>query len=330
MTDSREKAKKERGKLRTGGGILYLLPLCLLPCLLLRSARSAELVLRGLSLCLRRVIPSLFPFMAVSALLLSSDLLPAMATLLKKPSRLLFGISGQSGSAALLGFLCGFPVAAESGISLYERDLIGKREFCRLMRFANTPGAAFLIGSVGGTLFGDPLFGVTLYLVTIGSGMLLGMGERLLFGVCEPSVTSVSHPAAAERKSASVLLTEAVSSSARAMVPICGFVVFFTVLTGFASDLLSPLLPKEPLTLLLGSLEMTGGTELAATLPSPLRYSFAAFIVGFSGFSVHFQLMSLSTRHPFFFRSYLFSKLLHGLLNALLMGVVFYIRARLP
>jgi hypothetical protein len=263
--------------------------------------------------------------MTVSALLLSSDLLSAMASLLKKPSRLLLGVSGQSGSAALLGFLCGFPVAAESGLSLYERGQIGRRELCRLMRFANTPGAAFLIGSVGGALFGDPLFGLTLYLVTVGSGLLLGVGERLLFGVCEPSEASEQAPFVTRSKSASVLLTEAVSASARAMVPICGFVVFFTVLTGFASDLLSPRLPKETLTLLLGSLEMTGGTELAATLPSPLRYSFAAFLVGFSGFSVHFQLMSLATRHPFFFRSYLFSKLLHGLLNALLVGVIFYI-----
>ena len=328
MTDFQRNEKKERTASGVGSLALTLLPLCLLPLLLWRSAESGALVTRGLALCVRRVIPSLFPFMTLSALLRVSHLLPLLSRPLHRPARALFGMSGECGSALLLGYLCGFPVAAEMGFSLYGEGRIGRDELCRLLRCANVPGAAFLIGGVGASLFGDPLFGLALYLLCVLSAMLMGMAERLLMGRCREHPLTPPHTF--DTLSFSSAFTEAVSSSARAMVPICGFVVFFTVLTGLASLLLSPLLPTEPLTLLLGSLEMTQGAELAAACPSPIRYYLVAFFVGFSGFSVHFQLASLGRPYPFFFKSYLPAKLLHGILTALLTGVLLYLRLHLP
>ncbi len=328
MTDLIQNPKKRRG-FPFGQIPLTVGCLCLLFLFLFRSEETAEQVMEGLSLCLRRVIPSLFPFMVISSLILSSDFCALLARLLSRPFRRIFGVSGQGGCAVILGLLCGFPVAAQCAVSLYENEQIGREEFCRLMTFANNPSAAFLVGGVGYALFEDPFFGILLYLLTLISAALIGVFQQLVLGTPTDSLSRSPVPAPS-RSGKATCFTGAVISSSGAMVSICGFVVFFTVLMGTLSDLLPTRLPEGIRALLLGCLEMTGGTELAASCASPLCYVLCAFFAGWSGFSVHFQLMSMGSRAPFFFRGYLLAKLCHGILNGLLMGVVFWIRLYVP
>ena len=69
---------------------------------------AIEYMSRGLRICTASVIPTLFPFMAVSELMVRSGCGAIVGKRLEAPMRTLFGTSGAGAVAILLGAVCGF------------------------------------------------------------------------------------------------------------------------------------------------------------------------------------------------------------------------------
>lgn len=289
--------------------------------------RNSELAVRymtyGLRLCAVSVIPSVFPFMVLSEWIVSFGALQTIGRLLERPFRFLFGVGGDSAGALLLGWLCGFPIGTRTALSLYRRGNIDRRELSRVLTFSNIPSSAFLIGAVGITLFGDRHFGVRLYIVSLLSAVTIGIAEHLFEKLpakkkkisAKSSFSPDSRPSSAARVSG---FTDAIASSAIAILQICAFVVFFSVLSGTVSYVFSAWhLPTELTCLLFGFLELTGGTAKAAELAPPLSELFCAFFAGWSGCSVHCQLIGLCSETDLSLRPYFFAKWAHGCLNVL-------------
>ena len=112
----------------------------------------------------------------------------------------------------------------------------------------------------------------------------------------------------------------AVVSAASAMLGVCGFVIFFSVITGLLGSILDGLGASQILKAWLFALfELTGGVASAAGVkPISLAVIIAAFAVGWSGMSVHFQVASFCDGVDVRFGRYVLSKLFHGTINALL------------
>ena len=83
----------------------------------------------GLLLWYQILIPTLFPYLIVTGLLLKTDGAAVVSRLLFRPFHLLFGTSFYGSFAVLSGFLCGYPMGAkiiadlllQGKISLEER-----------------------------------------------------------------------------------------------------------------------------------------------------------------------------------------------------------------
>ncbi len=314
-------------KLRSLPRIRQLMPAffgAFLLALLLRNAEIAmDCMTDGLRLCALTVIPALFPSMVASELLAGSSLCSLLGRCLDRPCRALFGIGGEGGCAVLMGLLCGFPVGTRFALNLYDRGIIDEGELSFLLCFCNNPSSAFLIGAVGVSLFGDRAFGLRLYLFSLITALLTG----LLGGIVRkkrkerPTPSSrIRLPSAAPRGIA--LFTSSVGTSAVAMLRICGFVVFFTTLVGTLSHLSAALSLSDTATALLFSVfEMTAGVSHgAACAPKVGRY-LCAFAVGWSGLSVHFQMMSLCEDRPLHFFPYFTAKAAQAVMMVLLTAV---------
>ena len=95
--------------------------------LILHNADVAvEYMGRGLVLCARTVIPSLFPFMVISELLVQSGAGEALGRIFSRLMRGVFGLSGAGSTAVVLGSLCGFHVGDRTAVSLLDRNRISK------------------------------------------------------------------------------------------------------------------------------------------------------------------------------------------------------------
>ena len=320
MTEPIENKKARRDLAPRLFGTLVLLLLLLFLC---RATESARLVKEGLLLCAARVIPSLFPFTVLSSLLLSSGALYPLAKRLSRPIHALFGLGGNSGCALILGLVCGFPVGTSVGVSLYEQGEISESELSRLLSLANHPSPAFLFYGVGVSLFNDRRLWFLLVGVTLCSTLLIGVCQRLLRGAVSSPKDSPLPPTP---RRISLCLTDAVSNAARSMLSVSGFVVFFYTLTGIlASTPSNGALPPTLHATLLGFFELTGGVHAAAQCPAPASYILTAMLSGWSGLSVHFQIMSLCPYPSVSFRPYFVSKVAECLLNGVLLTLVLMI-----
>ncbi len=342
---------------RSAGKVIFCLLSVFCFLLILRNSDLAiSYMSRGLTLCVNTVIPSLFPFMVISELLVGSGAGEALGRILSKPMQWLFGSSGAGSSAVVLGSLCGFPVGASTAVSLYDHNLISKRECEHLLTFSNNPSSAFLMTAVGVSMYGNKRLGVLLYFVVLGCGLLIGflarfwLGEKQKNGCLKhghPHFPMGFHPDGSvgrgnhDSSGGIGVLTQAVSRSALNMLTICAYVVFFSTLTGVfmggimthipflsgrVGELLSPLL--------CGLLEISTGisqASLAASSPifsthaKEISLVLAAVIAGWSGFSVHCQVMTLCGGRGLSFKPYLLGKLCQGLLC----GIVMYVALQL-
>ena len=87
---------------------------------------------RALLLCGRVVIPSLFPFLVLSTLLLSCGPGDALAHLQARPMEVLFRLPGSCAPALVMGMIGGYPVGARTAFALYDRRACTAEECSRL------------------------------------------------------------------------------------------------------------------------------------------------------------------------------------------------------
>lgn len=275
----------------------------------------------GLSLCANTVIPSLFPFMAISELLVASGIGKLIGKVFAVPMRFLFGISGAASCAFILGVFCGFPVGAKTAVSLYDRGEVSRSEFERVLTFSNIPGSAFLSSTVGVSLFADKSIGNAMFASVFISALIIGFFGKFIYkyskNAAEPFIDT-SSTTSQERRFEIKEFTNSISHAAQSMLTVCAFVVFFSAFVGVFENLLASLsLPDTSKALAFGLFEITAGVSRAAALADrQTALLLCAFICGWSGLSVHFQIMSVCTdkNRGISFVPYFLSKLIQGFL----------------
>lgn len=276
----------------------------------------------ALELCAKTVVPSLFPFMVLSELLVSGNAIAAISPLLRRPARALFGISGEGAAAVVLGLFCGFPIGAKSAVSLYKQGRIDRSELTRLLTFSNNPSSAFLISAVGASMFKSRPLGVLLFTVSTLSALTVGIAGKYAKRKSSDRSSELYVKLKVESKSGVDKFTGAITSSALSIIYVCAFVVFFSTLVGVLEHTLSASsLPHSTAALLFGFFELTGGMWKASQIPKYGIY-LAAAISGWSGLSVHFQIMSICSGCGISFKPYILSKLAAGLLNVIFLLIL--------
>ncbi len=270
-------------------------------------------VCSSLQLCAHSVIPSLFPFLVISALIISSGLAEKTGRLLSPFMSKVFKLPGESAAAVIIGFLSGYPVGAASAISLYQNGSICKADTERLLAFCNNTGPAFVISAIGASMFGDIKIGIALYFVHIVSAIIVG----ILFSFTAKREKACYKICSVRKEPFTKQIVSAVKSSAFSTIYIVSFVVFFSVIIEILS--LGLQLSGIPHCAVSGLFEVTSGVSSAAELGiTPFSLIFTSVALGWSGLSVHAQVMSLVADTDLSAKTYIIGKAVHGIIAALI------------
>ena len=310
---------------------LGLALLCATLSLMLYPQDSMSAAREGLKLCYNVIIPSLFPFFVLSALVVDLGLAGYIGRALEGLMRPLFNVPGACASAFVLGFVGGYPVGARTALSLSQKGMCTKTEAERLLSFCNNSGPAFILGVVGAGVFASSRVGVLLSLAHAAASICVGLFFRFYRRGKKGREARVSPKFEAERFTTA--FTGAVKNSFLSTLNICAFVVFFTVvirllflsgalpaLARLLGVLLSPLgfTQEWAERLLTGAIELSSGVwTLSGAGGMAGRMSMAAFMLGWAGLSVHCQVLSFLGGSGLSVRTYIAGKFLHGGLAAL-------------
>lgn len=260
--------------------------------LFLDSEIASEQMRRGMRICFDTLVPSLFPFMVISELLVRSGACEPISRLMRQPMEALFGISGECASALLLGIVCGFPVGAKAASSLYSRGDISKKDCENLLSFCNFPSAPFVIFAVGEGMFGSKNVGILLYCTVLFSGLLYGI---LFRHKGRKSDNIKGSEAGFSNENTLSLFASSVVSASASVISVCAFVTFFTCIVGCISSLLGADSNSPLRALLFSFFELTSGCAACTSIDQPrLALILAAAACGWSGLSVFLQIYSLT------------------------------------
>ena len=287
-----------RRLLTKGEPLLFLLVTGLL---LAFPGETSVYALEGIDLCLRSVIPSLFPFFVLTALFQERAIPLRLGRLLAPVFRRCFRLSGAGGSVQLLGLVSGYPVGAAAASALYRSRGCGKEEAQRLLITANNCGPAFLLGILGGRVFGRAGPAFLLLAIHIAVTLWLALLLGAMPGPAPAEKTEEPVPAPL-----SAAFSAAVLRAGSGVLTVCAYVILFSVPVRF--------IPELPL--LRGFLELTAGLSAMSGF-SPENAAAAAFLLGWGGLSVCAQVLRHAREAGLSAAPYLAGRFLHGLVSAL-------------
>ena len=290
--------------------------LCLILCgiliwFLADANRLRTAAAEALALCAGSVIPALFPFLAVSSLMIALGFGQWISPLFSGLMGPLFRLPGMAGSAVLLGLVGGYPIGARTAADLYRQGLLTKAEAQRLLTFCNNSNPVFLISVLGAGVFGSARTGLWLWLIHVASALLTG----LLFRGRDSSRRRSPPPSVTPPPAFPSAFVAAVRGAAEGMLSVCAFVVLFYVL---ASPLKS--LGGRAGTVLVGMMELFSLTPLLTAN----RFSFvlASGCAGWGGLSVLAQTAAVLEGSGLSLRPCLRGKAVQGLLSAALAALM--------
>lgn len=282
--------------------------------LILDSKTSAEAVTAGIRLCLQTIIPSLFPLLVVSRLLMKTALPRQLGTVAGSAMKPLFAQPPEASVCLLLGIMGGYPVGAQTVAIAYESGSISKEQGERLLSFCNNAGPAFVFGILGG-LFGSFRIALTLYVIHILSALFVGI-------ITKPhknSTLSQDSPALPDSVHSGTVL----SQSIRSMSIICGYIILFQVAIAFADKYAGDHIPLPVRVGLTGLLELSSGCIQLRSLESMgLQYCLASGFLAFGGLCVGMQTRAVLGASGLSARCYIFGKLLQSVFAVLLTWAV--------
>lgn len=306
--------------------------------LLIWPQAAATGVSRGLAICGRVIIPSLFPFLVLTGLFVRSGLAGRVGRRLNGVMRHLFGLPGCCGATVLVGVIGGYPAGALAARELLCRGEIDEEQARRLLRICVNAGPAFLIGTVGSGMLGSAWKGVLLYTANVLASWIIGVFGRKK-APKEMGCTRITQ----KPSSAMKMAVESVENACASLISMCGFVVLFAAFLALSdvsglSDAVIRVL-AIPFTLMgadsqpVGCLytafwEVSNGCMAAAG--SGLRGMALFFLLGaaagWGGLSVHCQIGGIFSETNVVTRGYVLARawhaLLGGVISALLIRVV--------
>ena len=284
------------------------------------SDTAIDSVKNALHICANTVIPSLFPFMVISELIISLGASKYLGKILSPIFRPIFDLNEHAASAFILGTLCGFPVGARTAVSLYEQGKLDENEVSRVLCFCNNPSSAFVISAIGISLFGSRALGIAMYVITLLSAIIIGIFLRFICGKGKHKNNKKAFSNINDQTSGVHIFTKAVTDSAGAMITVCAFIIFFSSFLGMLRDAFAPTnTPDTIVSAVMGFFELTNGVTYAAShTKAEIAILLCAAIAGWSGLSVHFQIMSICKGLKISFRPYFAAKAAQGILNGIL------------
>ena len=305
--------------------------LCLIALSLILSFGSgfSALTLEGISLWLTLILPAMFPYFFITALLSSLSITSKIANKFSPLTKRLFNVSGGCGYAFFMSLIAGYPIGAKIIGDLYEKGAINQSEAIRASTFCSTSSPMFLVNSVGAIMFKKTSFGLILLISSTLSAIIIGIIFSHYNKDDKPNnLTYVSN------QKLDNILYESAYSSVISVLVVGAIITVFYILSSllFRFNILSPIISlfsiilgdfDKAKALAFGLIESTSGLKILSTCTSnTLTMPLSALICGFGGLSVIMQSVAYLKKAKIKTAPFVKAKLLSAVINFIITFVI--------
>lgn len=311
--------------------------LCLLyfVCIFLVPSAVIETTSASILLWAQKVVPSLFPYFLIINVFVNSRIVNYISYVFLPIAKYIFKVSPQGFFAFIIGLLSGYPIGVKTVCSLYNENLISKKEATKLLHYVNNSGPLFIIGTVGINFLNSKKHGYILFLAHTLASIIIAL---LISIFSKNEKISHEHLKVNINLELGNLLSQSVKNSIESILIIGGFITLFFNLNfvleyskvyPFFYNILQKLfgINKELWQgILYGFFEITNGTNLISrsqTISVFYKLLACTTIISWGGMSVHFQTISFLKEVNLPVKTYFMGKLFHTILSVIIFLIIF-------
>lgn len=237
----------------------------------------------GLLLWFQVIVPTLFPFMLVSNLLIESGGTDLIARVTGKGFTHLFGTSSGGSYAVIAGFLCGYPMGAKVTADLLRKEKITLQEGQYLLSFCNNTSPVFIMNYIVWKTFGQQDLLVPTLLILLGVPVVLSFLFRRFYlesGADFQNISGVEKNKNGNTESG--MFDHCMMDAFESIVKVGGYIIFFSIFIALmkrTAEEIPVLLSTAPL------LEVTNGILLIqSSVENPvISYPLVIGLTSFGG-----------------------------------------------
>ncbi len=262
------------------------------PEICLKSAIS------GILLCGNVIIPSIYPFTFCVLFIKSSGALKLLKPI-NRLTKAVFRLNFYEFSLFLLSLVGGYPIGAK----LLSQNGINKEKQKVMINYCINAGPAFVILAVGNGVFKSTTVGWVLFLSHILSSVIIALFLGRFIKIKDTPTP---------QKNVGVInnFVQSAADAADALIKICSLVILFSAIGGYIDMLSQSLKPLKFFGLL---------CEVTTAVFKTDNVILAAFLLGFSGFSIWCQIFSLLKHTKINYLLFFSFRIIHGALSSGLM-----------
>lgn len=268
---------------------------------------SNNAITKGLLLSTNVIIPSLFPFM-ICVLMFTKSEITIKCNFVNKVLFKVFGQSFEMFFVFLLSMLGGYPIGARLINELYLKKAINKKTANIMLMYCINAGPSFVVIIAGGT-YNSKTLGIILLVSHILSSVIMALfcskklkKQKIQFNKCVK-----------KNKNFSEIFLESVFDGSVSILKICSIVVFFSVINAYFDYFFSNLPIIKYVYLF---------TEVTSAVTKCKNIYITAFILGFSGISIWFQVFALSSGRNINILSFSIGRILHGTISVIITKII--------
>lgn len=237
----------------------------------------------GLLLWYRSLVPTLFPMMILSSLLLKTNVARKISIVLSRSLQKFIPLSADSFYAIFIGFLCGCPMGAKTLSDLSNSNNVSQNERLFLAAVINNISPAFLSNYLVAQHMGDTALQRPTLLILYGAPVIYAFfslpislkkiqTEKLKKNISYSQTKNKTSPTGLQFSVVDVCISDGVSN----ITKLGGYIVLFSILASMIEHL--PIQAPLPKALLLGITEVSVGIHAVAALPLTFSVKYLLFI----------------------------------------------------
>jgi sporulation integral membrane protein YlbJ len=270
----------------------------------------------GLLLWFQIVLPTLFPFILLSNLLLYTDSISYLCNAIGPTLCRLFRVSKNGSFAIVVGFLCGYPMGAKVTADLLENHYISEEEGNYLLSFCNNTSPIFILNFIVWKTLGRENLLLPSICILLGVPMLLSfVFRRVLLPKHFHPASVPSKPNKQARWNFSVMDT-CIMNAAETIVKVGGYILLFSVLLALVQEF-----PVQPsfFAAILPTLEVTNGIVMLGreAIPLTIKYPAILGLTAFGGWCAVAQTQCMISKTSLSIGKYIIEKLVTALVTSL-------------
>ena len=299
--------------------------------ILFHSSYVLNSVIFSFNIWKNNIVPSLLPFFIISELLINYGFVEFVGEIFKPIMNLFFKARGVTSFIFIMSIVSGFPSSAKYVRELYLQNIIDENEATKLLMFCHFSNPLFILGSVSIMFLNNKEVGVLLLICHYIPNIIIGLLFRNYYPTSE-KLSGIDFKSAnlnmhkkriSNDKNFGQIITNSLVNSINTLLLILGTVTTFLIITTIIDNNIN--LSSFYQSILNGLFEMTQGLKYVSILSIPLKIKcvLSVMIISFGGFSVHMQVVSIisDTRIKYF--PFLFARVIHAFLSAIMMYFLF-------